>query len=386
LTAAADHDPLEFANSLSAKLATRSRHVCVLLGAGAARACGLPDVGRLQERIAARLSGAPADRFEKLVEARDLEQGLSRLRRIHALLGDGSQQIDGLTGADAQELDRQICRAIVTELDLDQADLAPMKRFAAWIGRADYHLPVEIFTVNYDLLIETALEALRVPYFDGFVGALRAGFRTDLVEAQPGDQSAWLPAFIARLWKLHGSVAWEWETDKQVVRLGRAVDKHQAAAIYPSDAKYDESRRVPFVVLHDRLRRALEHPETLMLINGYSWRDQHLNEVIFEAAQHRPRSEVIAFTHSTIPDALRGRAQTMPNLQAVSASEAILGGVTEAWKVREPPPPDVWEVDELRLGDFTQLATFLARSSPPHGDLGELLADQLDHSAKAAGA
>ena len=386
MTSAPEHDPLEFANSLSAKLATRSRHVCVLLGAGAARACGLPDVGTLQDRIAAQLSGAAVDRFEKLVDSRDLEQGLSRLRRIHALIGGGTQEIDGLTGADAQELDRQICRAIVTELDLSDADLTPMTRFAAWVGRADYHLPLEIFTVNYDLLIETALEALRVPYFDGFVGALRAGFRTDLVEAQPSDQRAWLPPFLARLWKLHGSVAWEWETDKQVVRLGRAVEEHQAAAIYPSDAKYDESRRVPFVVLHDRLRRALEHPETLMLVSGYSWRDEHLNEVIFEAAQHRPRSEVIAFTHSTIPDALRGRAETMPNLQAVTASEAILGGVTHAWEIKEPPPSGVWDEDKLTLGDFTQLAAFLARSSPTPGELSGLLAEQLEQAAKAAGA
>jgi hypothetical protein len=386
LTAAADHDPLEFANSLSAKLATRSRHVSVLLGAGAARACGLPDVTSLQERIAAQLPEAHAERFEQLVEDRDLEQGLSRLRRIHALLEESDQTIDGLTGADAQQLDRQVCRTIVAELDLANADSAPMTRFAAWVARADYHLPLEIFTVNYDLLIETALEELKVPYFDGFVGALRARFRTDLVEAQPSDQNAGLPAFMARLWKLHGSVAWEWESDKQVVRLGRPVAEDQAAAIYPSDAKYDESRRVPFVVLHDRLRHSLEHPETLMLVNGYSWRDQHLNEVIFEAARHRPRSEVIAFSHSKIPDQLASRAGTMPNLQAVTGSEAILGGVRRPWQAKDQPPEDVWFDGKLALRDFTQLASFLARSSPPGGELAGVLADQLNDAAKTAGA
>ncbi len=43
-----EHDPLRFATELSAKLATRSRHVCVFLGARVALACGLPDIAQLQ--------------------------------------------------------------------------------------------------------------------------------------------------------------------------------------------------------------------------------------------------------------------------------------------------------------------------------------------------
>jgi hypothetical protein len=103
-----------------------------------------------------------------------------------------------------------------------------------------------VFTVNYDLLIETALEKLGVAYFDGFVGALHARFRTDLVEATSADSEAWLPSFLMRLWKLHGSVNWAWETPGRadVVRLGSAVATGEVAAIYPSDTKYDESRAV----------------------------------------------------------------------------------------------------------------------------------------------
>ena len=43
------HDPVQFVNELSSKLASRSRHVCVFLGAGASRACGLPDMSQLEE-------------------------------------------------------------------------------------------------------------------------------------------------------------------------------------------------------------------------------------------------------------------------------------------------------------------------------------------------
>jgi len=234
----------------------------------------------------------------------------------------------------------------------------------------------------------SALEALGVPYFDGFVGALRARFRTELVEAVPAEADRWLPAFLLRVWKLHGSVNWAWEGGEraEVVRLGSAVTDDQPAAIHPSDAKYDESRRVPFVVLQDRLRRALNHPETLMLVSGYSFSDAHLNEMLFDAARRRPRSEVIAFCFSSIPDQLAYRATTTPNLQAVGAKEAIIGGLRADWETPDDAPDDLWANDALALVDFANLAGFLARSSPPQGELEARLGELLAKAAANAGA
>jgi hypothetical protein len=377
------------ANGLSGKLATRSRHVSVFLGAGASRACGLPDVAGLEKAISAGLNKEQKEAFEKVLAGRNLEQVLSRLRRIAVLLEGSTDRVDNLSAEEAQKLDVEICRLIIGALDVASADPDPMLRFAAWAARADYHLPVELFTVNYDLLIETALEALGVPYFDGFVGALRARFRAELVEQVAGDTDESLPAFLIRLWKLHGSVHWAWEgvERSEVVRLGAPVPNNEPAAIYPSDAKYDESRRVPFVVLQDRLRHSLHHPETLMLISGYSFGDAHLNEVLFDAARRRPRSELIAFCHSGLPDSLVEQALTTPNIQALGAKEAILGGVRGNWET--PPadtPADLWDENRCRLGDFACLAGFLARSSPPQGELEARLSELLAKAATSIGA
>lgn len=386
----AGHQVVPFVNGLSAKLAARSRHVCGFLGAGAARACGLPDVADLQSQVLGGLEGEQRAAFEGQLAGRDLEQALSRLRRIAVLLEGTGDQVDDLTAEQAHALDREVCRLIVAALDLTNtnANVAPMLSLAAWAASADYHLPVELFTVNYDLLLETALEMVGVPYFDGFVGALRARFRTELVEAAPPESDEWLPAFLVRLWKLHGSVHWAWEggVRAQVVRLGAAVADDQPAAIYPSDAKYDESRRVPFIVLQDRLRRALNHPETLMLISGYSFGDAHLNEMLFDAAGRRPRSELIAFCFSSIPDVLAERAAITPNLQAVGATEAILGGVRAGWEAPKEAPADLWKDDAFALGDFANLASFLARSSPPQGELEARLGELLAKAAVDAGA
>jgi hypothetical protein len=364
-------------------MATRSRHVCIFLGAGASRACGLPDISDLQQRILDGLEGDQKNAFDSQLEGRNLEHALSRLRRIGGLLDNDIDQVDGLTRLQADELDRKVCGLIVAALDISGADLSPMLRFSAWAARADYHLPVELFSVNYDLLLETALESLGVPYFDGFVGSLRAHFRTELVESVAGETDNWLPSFLVRLWKLHGSVNWAWEygARREVVRLGMPVSETEPAAIYPSDAKYDESRRVPFVVLQDRLRRALHHPETLMLISGYSFGDAHINEILFDAARRRPRSELIAFCFDEIPIELAERAAVTPNLQVAAKTEAIIGGVRTRWESPEDALPDLWVNEGFALGDFKHLSAFLARSSPRRDELESRLSEALSNSS-----
>ncbi|MDE0331165.1 MAG: SIR2 family protein, partial [Nitrospinae bacterium] len=243
-----EHNPMVFISSLGAKLATRSRHVCAFLGAGVGRACGLPDVEGLQQHV---LHGLRKDRREALsrqLKDCNLEEALSRIRRISALIS-GEETVDGLTATKAEELDKAICQIIVRSLSVNGTESAAAICLGAWAARANYHLPVELFTVNYDLLLENALESMRVPYFDGFVGTLQARFHTELVEGLPGSDDLVMPPYFVRLWKLHGSVNWAWDKNKQIVRLGQAVPDDQAAAIYPSDTKYEESRRVPFVVL-----------------------------------------------------------------------------------------------------------------------------------------
>ncbi|MFM2721643.1 SIR2 family protein [Microbacterium mcarthurae (nom. nud.)] len=381
------HDVVRFVNGLSEKLASRSRHVCVFIGAGASRACGLPDVTGLAQHIDQALTGDQSEAFKRLSQGRNLEQVLSRVRRIAALLDHTDDLVDGLSSQTARELDLTICRLIISQLAVANAQVDPALRLAAWAARADYHHALELFTVNYDLLIETGLEALGVAYFDGFVGTLRARFRGDLVEETTATDREALPPFLVRLWKLHGSVHWTWDGDanREVVRLGAPVPDHRPAAIYPSDAKYDESRRVPFVVLQDRLRRALHQPESLVLITGYSFGDQHLNEIIFEAARRRPRSEFIAFCFGVIPDEVAQFAVTTPNFQVVAPAEAILGGLRNNWDEPSTTPDDTWAKGTFQFGDFANLTRFLARSSPPQGELEARLSELLTAATKSHG-
>ncbi|WP_220033639.1 SIR2 family protein [Curtobacterium sp. MCSS17_011] len=376
------HNIASFAGGLSAKLATRSRHVCTFFGAGTSKACGLPDVALLTEKIIAGLKDEQRTTFTRMTTSRNLEQALSRLRRIQAVV-EGDDIVDGLTKSQARDLDVEVCKLIIRELSAADTQTVPAQKLAAWVARADYSRPVEIFTVNYDCVLEAALEAEGVPYFDGFVGTWRARFRTDMVEASSSDLGTLLPPFFARLWKLHGSVNWSWDDGRpagEVLRLGTTVPEDEIAAIFPSDAKYEESRRMPFVVLQDRLRRALHEPETLFLVSGYSWADDHLNELLFEAAARRPRSEIVVFCYSDIPANLAEKAEQTPNLQVITQGEAIIGGLRAPWEGPDEGvtlPPDIWDGTTCGLGDFTNLASYLSRSSS---------ASSYDSAAQSVGA
>jgi hypothetical protein len=364
----AGHDPVVVATNLAAKLATRSRHVCLLFGAGTSCAAGLPDVGKLLTQVLESLEGETKELAARLYEGRNLEEGLSRLRRIRALLAD-DEEFAGFNQESARELESRLTAAIIKHLSRSDLDVAAATALASWAAGEFYTRPIELFTVNYDLLFETGLEAVGASYFDGFVGTLAAHFRPELVDARAAEAEEILPSSFVRLWKLHGSLNWLVTDDGRVVRTGGPVPQEHLAAIYPSDEKYDESRRVPFVVLHDRLRRALAEPETLTLVCGYSFGDAHLNEVIFDAARRYPRSEIAVFCYSSIPTQLEVNIQ--PNITVVSASEAIVGGERRPWKAPvEPVSSEVWDGAVCSLGDFAAFSRFLAKAPRTHGSPG----------------
>lgn len=362
------HDPRVVAEELATKLASRARHVCMLLGAGASCAAGLPTLPQLQTQVLDGIDAGFKDLLSAQLDGRNLEAALSRIRRVSGLLEPG-ESVAGLTSESAAELDRKVCEAITMIIESADADLGAFERLASWAGRMDYHRPLELFTVNYDLLIEQGLESVGVPYFDGFIGTHRAPLMAELVEPRDAPERWALPHGFIRVWKLHGSTNWRLVADdpSKVVRVGRSDDAG-SAAIYPSDEKYEESRRVPFVVLMDRFRRALVEPETITITSGFSFGDDHLNEMLFDAADRHPRSEVLATCYGDIPDSVADRAARTRNLVALGRSEAIVNGRRAPWKATDDIP-GVFEAGEFLLGDFAQLSTFLARQVGPSDEV-----------------
>jgi hypothetical protein len=217
------HDPAEAVALLLEKLGQPRRHLSILLGAGASIAVGLPDLVKLGKDVRGELSAPHRTEYIRLTKQRDLEAFLSYLRTVRALLASSGTSFDGMTSDSATELDRAVTRAIATILSRAPAASEAHERLAAWLGRSPRPSAVEVFTTNYDLVLESALDATGVPYFDGFVGLFRGHFRPDLIEPdEPGGREQ-PPVGWVRLWKLHGSVSWVIDdASKRISRLASA--------------------------------------------------------------------------------------------------------------------------------------------------------------------
>ena len=282
-------------NMLRQALASDRNKVAFLLGAGCPMSIQsedgkplIPDVAGLSKAVCSELDD---DQVKGLKEAIDLPQGkeatiediLSRIRLLIEAIG--KSEFDGFSKQGLVDIEKVICEKItdVVNQELPGKDTSYHK-LASWISGIPREHPVEIFTPNYDLLIESALESKNIPYFDGFVGARNAFFDLHAIEHEE------LPSRWVRLWKLHGSVNWWVDADEKFFRgIPRNKDSVKQM-IYPSHLKYAQSRRMPYLAMQDRLSAFLSSGQSVLITNGYSFVDQHLNETLTSRLSANPRS------------------------------------------------------------------------------------------------
>ena len=387
-------DPRPVIDSLRSQLATHDKRIVFLIGAGASSAVkengsttsplvpsvsGLTDVckqavNKVGKEQAAAWSGLEAE-CKSTHGKCDIEVMLSRLRmKLDAM--SPTDSLLGLSRDKIEGMERTITGTIAVTVS-PKAELVP-DRFAhhdlgTWIATTPRKFPVEIFTTNYDLLIERALEDQRVPTFDGFVGSHRAFFSPDsLYKSDFAPGRSW-----TRRWKVHGSVNWKWENIFGKRRIVRSEPVITGEMILPTHHKYDESRKQPYLTLLERLRRVIEEDDTLLITCGYSFNDEHINSVMFEALAGRPRTHVVSLQFEDVAQDshLDKAALTIRNLVAVGPNAGIVGGKRVTWAVPDSTEDIADEAiviaksgdkppkTQVLLGDFVKLCTFLANLS-----------------------
>ena len=169
---------------------------------------------------------------------------------------------------------------------------------------------IEFFTTNYDTLIEDALALKQIPYDDGFIGG-GVGFWAGYDVAEHCSTKA-------RVVKLHGSIDWVApKHDASQLLRSRFSDKYpkakNAVVIYPQSTKYINTQLDPFSALFNRFRQNLsDGAERILLICGYSFGDDHINEDIMYAMSRKDsRLTMVAFTQEN--DGLPEQLETWRN-------------------------------------------------------------------------
>jgi len=170
--------------------------------------------------------------------------------------------------------------------------------FASRIGTRDR---LNIFTTNYDRLIEAGAELAGLHLLDRFVGSLAPIFRSSRLDIDmhynpPGIRGE--PRYlegVTRFTKLHGSVDWV-DTGSDIRRFGLPFGSKDIGSflnapgiasadvrklmIYPNAAKDRETTEYPYVELFRDFAAALCRPNSTLVSYGYGYGDDHINRVI----------------------------------------------------------------------------------------------------------
>ncbi len=368
------HDPIRQSKYLRQILSQDKKPVGFFIAAGCPLAVTMPkdewplipDVAGLTQHIKEEIeketalandeTQSPAEAYSKLIKEvvaagktnPNIEDILSFLRGMMQI-SKGAVDVRGFSEAELLTLETLACNKIAKKLNVNLPDTkTPYHKLAKWINNIDRDTPIEIFTTNYDLLLEEAFESLKVPYFDGFVGTRFPFFDLRAVE------DSLIPKHWTRLWKIHGSINWYLKNNKEVYRSTH-LNGSDSYIIHPSHLKYDQSRKMPYLALIDRLNKFLRQSSAVLIMSGYSFSDEHLNDAILNALRANPTAMVIALlfgdltktTESTedekkitrtevnYPKALE-LAENRSNLSIWTFDEAVIGGLRAKWKPAKP--------------------------------------------------
>lgn len=151
-----------------------------------------------------------------------------------------------------------------------------------------------IFSLNYDTLVEQASDATGVVLMDGFVGTQCRVFRPESWE-----QDLYFPTEttegrvhrfdrVVHLYKLHGSITWTSHqrsiTNPYGIRSSPFdPSSAQPILIYPTPAKYGETLGLPYSELFRRFANTLVRPQSVLFTIGYGFGDEHVNAIIRQA-------------------------------------------------------------------------------------------------------
>lgn len=183
-------------------------------------------------------------------------------------------------------------------LSIDLPLIELYKQFYRKLLTRNSTLPrLNIFTTNYDLYSERAMDLLGVHYVNGFTGGISkffnpAIFNYALAEKMDLSQSKWsvIDNFFY-LYKIHGSVNWiEAEGENKLFKVKEIQEPtfeelkdRETIMIHPTPLKYNASLGSPYSDLFREFQKKLMQNNNILVTIGYSFSDEHINNLIFQA-------------------------------------------------------------------------------------------------------
>jgi hypothetical protein len=198
-----------------------------------------------------------------------------------------------------------------------KSDIAYLDRLIDFCSEG---IGVDIFSLNYDLCLETAIvELANRKLVNGFT---EDGWRASTLEDDTAD---------VRLFKLHGSLDWiddekayglcslQWPRHKDAEDV---EGEHRPLLIFGTDQKL--TAKEPFLTLVYHFSQEVQRRAVLVII-GYSFGDEYVNQIIEQGLRVNPKLRIVLVS----PNA-NNRAQAFPIFSGSPRIIPISKGAQEA--------------------------------------------------------
>ncbi|MDN5838961.1 MAG: SIR2 family protein [Yaniella sp.] len=308
--------------------------------------------------------------LEKLLNGLQLAVALaSQMKRDSITLGEDSTA-QSFSVDDIERLRKKIGAALAfacrlpgdpgsIESDYRNDPLRAHRNFISRVVRdRRVNLPrPRIFTTNYDLVIENALDQLGYPYIDGFSGTVDrrlnlSYYGLDFHRVDTTSQQVLARADSALyLHKIHGSLNWKATTELEATTGVESLEVHQVpedaasqgerVLIYPTTAKEGDTLAYPYSDLMRMLGDAVQQDDTAIISVGYGFADPHINRILLRSLAMNPALNVLVadpyavledndMATAVTDDELVGNTLSQAGFAPKSTAIAALATVTDA--------------------------------------------------------
>lgn len=294
------------ANKLRVKKYLGLENVSVLAGAGTSWHLGAPVI----RSIPASLKNECEKDIEKYFGAdknpsfEDLMNCLQADRFIKEKKGESIAEIDKSIKA-MQKWLFDNCNTEKTKLNITDNDRLNKNRYhfhetfiKRLLQRPNNLKRANLFTTNYDMAFDYALDNLGIHYINGFMGVHNRCFRPEVYDYDlyyPGQSvtgKVHRAEKVLKYYKIHGSLSWLATKPNVSNTYGIKeiplndefkVGDDNELMVYPCVSKKSFTLDLPYSELFRQFSQTINQPQSVLLCVGYSFYDEHINDIIKQA-------------------------------------------------------------------------------------------------------
>ena len=296
----------DYKTAVQAKIAGlfNMKNVCFLFGSGTS--CpAIPNMKALLKKVEEAVIGTGTEKLYNRIK----KKANDNLEEILGVLYSGKFYAEGVFDEGSKrslkctKLIRIIENVIFKEINIDFSTvtqrevLDTYQRFYQKVALRNKDLSrISVFTTNNDLYNETALDSMNIHFVNGFGGGLHKYFNPALFNYTYSKRmnlnvDKYEPVEnMVYLYKIHGSVNWIYNESShnsffnimEVNKLNEN-DSESGVIIYPTPTKQNKSLGAPYVDLFREFQHKLLEHNTVLFVIGYSFSDQHVNDIIYRA-------------------------------------------------------------------------------------------------------